>query len=61
MHILGTSATELVHVGQTLIAGGLTIDYLFGAVFNVPTFALAYKAAALDAGNRLELASGPVA
>jgi NAD(P) transhydrogenase len=57
VHIFGTSATELVHVGQTLIAGGLTIDYLLGAVFNVPTFAHAYKVAALDAGNRLEALS----
>jgi NAD(P) transhydrogenase len=54
VHIFGTSATELVHVGQTLIAGGLTVDYLVGAVFNVPTFALAYKVAALEARNRLD-------
>ena len=59
VHVFGTSATELVHVGQTAIAGGLTVDYLVDAVFNVPTFADAYKVAALDAANRLnELAAG---
>jgi len=59
VHVFGSSATELVHVGQTAIAGGLTVDYLVDAVFNVPTFADAYKVAALDAANRLnELAAG---
>src|SRR5262249_57669366 len=53
VHILGTSATELVHLGQTVIAGKLNVDYLVDAVFNVPTFSDAYKIAALDAGNRL--------
>jgi NAD(P) transhydrogenase len=53
VHIFGTSATELVHVGQTAIAGDLTVDYLVDAVFNVPTFTDAYKVAALDAVNRL--------
>jgi NAD(P) transhydrogenase len=60
VHIFGTSATELVHVGQTVMAGELTVDYLVDAVFNVPTFCDAYKVAALDAANRLnELASAP--
>src|SRR5262249_21728618 len=53
VHILGTSATELVHVGQTVIASDLKVDYLVDAVFNVPTFSDAYKIAALDACNRL--------
>ena len=58
VHIFGTSATELVHVGQTVMAGELTVDYLVDAVFNVPTFCDAYKVAALDAANRLnEIAS----
>jgi NAD(P) transhydrogenase len=57
-HILGTSATELVHVGQTAMAAGLTVDYLVDAVFNVPTFTDAYKVAALDAANRLDEIAG---
>lgn len=60
VHIFGTSATELVHVGQTAMAGDLTLDYLVDAVFNVPTFSDAYKIAALDAANRLnEIRTAP--
>ncbi len=54
VHIFGTAATELVHLGQTAIAGGLGVDYLSEAVFNVPTFTDAYKVAALDARDRLD-------
>jgi NAD(P) transhydrogenase len=53
VHLFGSAATELVHIGQTVMAAGLTVDYLVEAVFNVPTFAAAYKVAALDAANRL--------
>jgi NAD(P) transhydrogenase len=53
VHIFGTSAAELVHVGQTAMAGELPVDYLVDAVFNVPTFGDAYKVAALDAADRL--------
>jgi NAD(P) transhydrogenase len=53
VHVFGTAATELVHLGQTAMAGGLPVDYLVEAVFNVPTFSDAYKVAALDAANRL--------
>jgi NAD(P) transhydrogenase len=35
------------------MAAGLPVDHLVEAVFNVPTFADAYKVAALDAANRL--------
>jgi NAD(P) transhydrogenase len=52
-HILGTSATELVHLGQAAIAAGLTVDYFADAVLNVPTFSEAYKVAALDARNQV--------
>ncbi len=58
IHIFGTAATELVHVGQAVIAGELTVDYLVEAVFNVPTFADGYKVAALDACNRLDELTG---
>jgi NAD(P) transhydrogenase len=62
VHVFGTSATDLVHIGQTAIAGDLGVDYLVDSVFNVPTFSDAYKVAALDAANRLaELERGGVA
>jgi len=53
VHVLGTNATELIHIGQTLMGLHGTIDYLVDAVFNYPTFAGAYKVAALDARNKL--------
>jgi len=53
VHALGTSATEIVHTGQAVMALGGTVDYLVDAVFNYPTLAESYKVAALDACNRL--------
>ena len=53
VHVLGQSATELVHIGQALIDHGGTVGYLRDAVFNYPTLAEAYKVAALDGLNRL--------
>ena len=58
VHIFGTGATELVHLGQAVMAGGLGLDYLVDSVFNVPTFSDAYKVAALDAANRLDELAG---
>jgi NAD(P) transhydrogenase len=53
VHVFGTGATELVHIGQMLMATGGTIDHLVDAVFNYPTLAESYKVAALDAMNRV--------
>lgn len=53
VHAIGTGATELIHIGQAVIAHRGTIDYLINAVFNYPTLAECYKTAALDASNRL--------
>ena len=39
MHVFGTAATELVHIGQTVMGFGGTVDYLVDAVFNYPTLA----------------------
>ena len=53
VHIVGEGATELVHIGQAVIALGGTLDYFLQTVFNYPTLAEAYKVAALDAYNRM--------
>jgi NAD(P) transhydrogenase len=53
VHIIGQSATELVHIGQAVIDHGGTVEYLRDAVFNYPTLAEAYKVAALDGLNKL--------
>ena len=53
VHLFGTNATELVHIGQAIMATGGTIDYLVDAVFNYPTLSETYKVAALDALNKM--------
>ena len=53
VHVFGTGATELIHIGQLVMALGGTVDYLVDTVFNYPTLAESYKVAALDAMNRL--------
>jgi NAD(P) transhydrogenase len=53
VHVLGTNATEVVHIGQMVMGLGGTVDYLVDSVFNYPTLAESYKVAALDARNRL--------
>ncbi|MDG4819200.1 Si-specific NAD(P)(+) transhydrogenase [Micromonospora carbonacea] len=53
VHVFGTGATEIVHIGQTVMGCGGTVDYLIDAVFNYPTLAEAYKVAALDASNKI--------
>ncbi|RPE46401.1 NAD(P) transhydrogenase [Streptomyces sp. Ag109_O5-1] len=53
VHCFGTGATELIHIGQSVMGCGGTVDYLVDAVFNYPTLAESYKVAALDATNKL--------
>jgi NAD(P) transhydrogenase len=53
VHVIGTGATDLVHIGQAVMGGNATVDFLVTAVFNYPTFAESYKVAALDATNRI--------
>jgi len=55
VHAIGTGATELVHIGQAVLALGGGIDYFLSTVFNYPTLAECYKVAALDAYNKLML------
>jgi NAD(P) transhydrogenase len=56
VHAIGTGATELVHIGQTVMAAGMPIDYFVDTVFNYPTLAECYKVAALDGLNRVRAA-----
>lgn len=50
---MGTQATELVHIGQAVMALDGTLDYFVNNVFNYPTLAECYKVAALDGFNKL--------
>jgi len=53
VHIIGTNATELVHIGQAAIAFKGTAEYFVNTVFNYPTLAECYKVAALNGLNKL--------
>lgn len=53
VHIIGERATEIIHVGQAVMAFGGTIEYFVDTVMNFPTMADAYKMAALNGLNRL--------
>ncbi|WP_432562863.1 Si-specific NAD(P)(+) transhydrogenase [Kineococcus sp. SYSU DK003] len=57
VHVVGATATELVHVGQAVMTCGGTVDHLVDTVFNYPTLSEAYKVAALDATNKMRAAS----
>ncbi len=53
VHVFGTNATELVHIGQAIMTCGGTVDHLVDTVFNYPTLSESYKIAALDAANKM--------
>ena len=53
VHIIGDGASELVHIGQSMMSSGGTMETLRDTVFNYPTLAEGYKVAALDGLNKL--------
>lgn len=53
VHIIGDGATELIHIGQAVIAHQGKVSYFVDHVFNYPTLAECYKVAALNGVNRL--------
>ncbi len=53
IHIIGEGASELLHIGQAVLALGGTVDYFVDTVFNYPTLAECYKAAAFNGINKL--------
>ncbi len=54
IHAIGSSATEIIHIGQAIFSLGAKIDILIDTVYNYPTFAEAYKVAALHALNQIK-------
>lgn len=55
VHIIGTGATELIHIGQAVLSLGGTVDYFVESAFNYPTLAECYRVAALNGLNKLRL------
>jgi len=66
IHIIGDGASELIHIGQAVLAFKGTIDYFINTVFNYPTLAECYKVAAFDGVNRIgtfqeeDIANAPI-
>jgi NAD(P) transhydrogenase len=53
VHIIGEGAAELLHIGQAVLILKGTIEYFIDTVFNYPTLAECYKAAAFNGLNKL--------
>jgi NAD(P) transhydrogenase len=53
VHIIGEGASELLHIGQAVLILKGTMDYFIDTVFNYPTLAECYKAAAFNGLNKL--------
>jgi NAD(P) transhydrogenase len=56
VHIIGEGASELLHIGQAVLILKGTVDYFVDTVFNYPTLAECYKAAAFNGLNKLTTA-----
>jgi NAD(P) transhydrogenase len=53
VHIIGEGASELLHIGQAVFALKGTVEYFIDNVFNYPTLAECYKAAAFNGLNKV--------
>lgn len=53
VHIIGEGASEILHIGQAVLSLKGTVDYFVDTVFNYPTLAECYKAAAFNGLNKL--------
>src|SRR5688500_9126704 len=58
VHAIGREATELIHIGQSVMIFGGVLDYFVDTVFNYPTLAEAYKLAALNGLNEVHKRTG---
>src|SRR6056297_2933354 len=53
VHIIGENASDLVHLGQSVMAQNGTIRYFMEHVLNYPTYSEAYRIAAFNGLNRV--------
>lgn len=58
VHIIGEGASEILHIGQAVLCLGGTVEYFINTVFNYPTLAECYKAAAFNGINKLSKFGG---
>jgi NAD(P) transhydrogenase len=55
VHAIGQGATELIHIGQVVLAFNGTIDFFIENSFNYPTLAECYRVAGLDGYNKVSM------
>jgi NAD(P) transhydrogenase len=55
VHIIGEGASELLHIGQAVLILKGKVNYFVDTVFNYPTLAECYKAAAFNGLNKLAI------
>jgi NAD(P) transhydrogenase len=58
VHCFGPHSAEIIHIGQAIMAQkgeGNTLRYFVNTTFNYPTMAEAYRVAALNGLNRVDL------
>ena len=58
IHCFGTGSAEIIHIGQAIMSqknGGNNLMYFVNTTFNYPTMAEAYRVAALNGLNRVEV------
>lgn len=56
VHIFGEQATDMIHLGQSIMAQNGNIKYFIERVLNYPTYTEAYKIAAFNGLNRVHKA-----
>jgi NAD(P) transhydrogenase len=54
VHVIGRSATEVIHIGQVAMSFRAKINYFIDQVFNYPTYAEGYRVAALNGFNKIK-------
>jgi len=53
VHVIGTYATDLVHIGQMGLLSGADVNTYIENIFNFPTYAESYRVAAINAAAQL--------
>lgn len=54
VHVIGRSATEVIHIGLLAMSFHAKITYFIDQVFNYPTYAEGYRVAALNGINKIK-------
>ena len=53
VHILGEGASELVHIGQSIMMSNGTVETVRDTVFNYPSLGEAYRVAAINGLHKM--------